>query len=810
LTIQAVLLVGAFEGEDATLRELAASGVVISTTRRHGTRAVERAVEALWRHDGIRASEVLVVDACERCQGPPRSRRVSAADARTTLRALRQGRTRAPLPDIPEPSAWTIEVNGADPALELMRDSWLAMADGVIGTLGSPLAAWAPARREVLVAGVFVDSGPDSDLLRAPDWTRLEGELVPEAGLRRVLDLRTGLLHHEGRSTAGAFRAVTLSSRARPGLGALRAEGVGARAPRGAVLATDSARGRGWVAREGVRASRRTEACLIAGTPGGVAVAASQSAHGRTGSHRLERLAAYVSHPYRTPSLDAAREHLARGEELGFDGLLGGQRRAWARRWEEMGIRIDGDADLQRAVNFALFHLDSSIATTRQAPLGPRGLSGPAYKGHVFWDSEVFVLPFFAATRPAAARAMLAYRVQRLPAAQAAAREAGLRGAWFPWESAADGRDVTPPWIPGPTEVPIRVWTGERELHVVADIAWAAMEYVAWSGDKAFADRDARRLLIETARFWASRLEQDPDGSVHLRGIIGPDEYHELVDDNAYTNVMARWNLRTAAAVAAAKRPRARPGGPAARRPPGEPSAEEVEEWLHIAERIVDGYDPGTRIYEQFAGFHGLEPLRIAEMAPRPAWADALLGRERVARAQVVKQADVLLLHHLVPGETTEGSLQANLDYYEPRTAHGSSLSPATHAALLARAGRYERALDALHMAAFIDLDDRTGTASQGLHVQTMGGLWQALVMGFAGVRPAGDRLAIDPRLPPGWKLLDVPVRFRGRLVRVSVVPGSMTIRSSGPVEVDVPGNPSLTVTRPGIELRERDGRWYT
>ncbi len=205
MTIQAVLLVGAIEGLDATLRELAAAGIVISGIRRHGTRAVERAVEALWRHDGIRASEVLVVDACERCLGPPRSRRISMADARTTLHALRQGRARAPLPDIPEPSAWTIEVNGADPALEQMRDSWLAMIDGVIGTLGSPLAAWAPARREVLVAGVFVDSGPHSDLLRAPDWTRLDGDLVPEAGLRRVLDLRTGLLHHEGRSTAGRF-----------------------------------------------------------------------------------------------------------------------------------------------------------------------------------------------------------------------------------------------------------------------------------------------------------------------------------------------------------------------------------------------------------------------------------------------------------------------------------------------------------------------------------------------------------------------------------------------------------------------------
>ena len=473
-----------------------------------------------------------------------------------------------------------------------------------------------------------------------------------------------------------------------------------------------------------------------------------------------------------------------------------------------MGVRIDGDDELQRAVNFALFHLDSSIAMARQAPLGPRGLSGPAYKGHVFWDSEVFVLPFFAATRPTAARAMLAYRVERLPAAQAAARDAGLGGAWFPWESAADGRDVTPPWVPGPTGHPIRVWTGERELHVVADIAWAVATYVAWSGDTAFAARDGRRLLIETARFWASRLEQDPDGSVHLRGVIGPDEYHELVDDNAYTNVMARWNLRAAAAAVADWRPRRRPSDRRTRRAPGEPAPDEVADWLRIADHIVDGYDPGTRIYEQFAGFHGLEPIRIAELAPRPAWADALLGRERVSRSQVVKQADVLLLHHLVPEEAVEGSLEANLDYYEPRTAHGSSLSPATHAALLARAGRFERALDALRMAAFIDLDDRTGTASHGLHVQTMGGVWQALVMGFAGIRPAGQQLAIDPRLPPGWTLLEIPVRFRGRLVRVSIAPGLMTIRSSHPIEVALPGRPSQPVTSRGIELRERDGRW--
>jgi trehalose/maltose hydrolase-like predicted phosphorylase len=500
---------------------------------------------------------------------------------------------------------------------------------------------------------------------------------------------------------------------------------------------------------------------------------------------------------------------LHRATGLGLDALVLGQRAAWARRWEEMGIRIDGDPELQRALNFALFHLDASIAPgAREAPLGPRGLTGPSYKGHVFWDSEVFVLPFFAATRPAASRAMLAYRVNRLAAAQAAAREAGLRGAWFPWESAADGRDVTPPWVTGPTAQPLRVWTGERELHIVADVAWAAVEHVSWSGDEAFARGPGRRLLIETARFWASRLEHDADGSVHLRGIIGPDEYHELVDDDAYTNVMARWNLRSAAS--AAKAPHTPRGSGRARgsAESAEPSPAEVAEWLAIADRIVDGYDPGTRIYEQFAGFHALEPLRIADLVPRPAWADILLGRERIARAQVIKQTDVLLLHHLVPDEVAPDSLAANLDYYEPRTAHGSSLSPATHAGLLARVGRFQPALEALHMAAFFDLDDRNGTASKGLHIQTMGGLWQALVMGFAGIRPAGDALAVDPRLPPDWRRLEVPVRFRGRQVRVTIEPGALSVRSSSPLFVQVPGLAPLRAGPRGLQLVEHEGRW--
>ena len=275
--MQAVLLVGPGREADSLVSGLARSGLIVSTVLRHGQRSVARGVDALWVNEGIRPSEVFVIDACERCPIPPRTRRLLVADAPTVLRDLGRRDAGSALPAIPETSPWTLEVSGTDPTMEQVRDSWLAMVDGVIGTLGSPLAAWAPARREVLVAGVFVGSGPDSDLLRAPDWTRLDGDLMPDAGLRRVLDLRTGLLHHEGRSTRGQFHAVSLSSRARPGLAALRAEGDGARAIRGSVLATDHARGRGWDARQDAQSRRRSEAYLVTGAPGGVAVAASQS-----------------------------------------------------------------------------------------------------------------------------------------------------------------------------------------------------------------------------------------------------------------------------------------------------------------------------------------------------------------------------------------------------------------------------------------------------------------------------------------------------------------------------------------------------
>jgi trehalose/maltose hydrolase-like predicted phosphorylase len=247
--------------------------------------------------------------------------------------------------------------------------------------------------------------------------------------------------------------------------------------------------------------------------------------------------------------------------------------------------------------------------------------------------------------------------------------------------------------------------------------------------------------------------------------VIGPDEYHEVVDDNAFTNVMARWHLRRAAEL-------------------GEPGSADAVRWRELADSLVDGYDPATGRYEQFAGYWELEPLLITEFATPPVTADVLLGADRVAQSQILKQADVLMLHHLVPDEVAPGSLGPNLAFYLPRTAHGSSLSPSVHAALLARAGEPDRALELFRVAARLDLNDSGRTTAGGLHLANLGGIWQALAFGFLGLRARGDALEVDPRLPDAWQALELTFQFRSHPVGIRAEHGQLMVRCTEPLTV--------------------------
>ncbi|WP_416382287.1 glycosyl hydrolase family 65 protein [Nocardia transvalensis] len=310
--------------------------------------------------------------------------------------------------------------------------------------------------------------------------------------------------------------------------------------------------------------------------------------------------------------------------------------------------------------------------------------------------------------------------------------------------------------------------TGTREEHITADIAWAAHHYAEWTGTTDYLDGPGRDLLTDTARYWASRLRVDEHGHAHLDGVIGPDEYHELVDDNAYTNLMARWNLRRAAALT----PRDR----------GEEG--EFATWRTLADRIVDGLHPDGR-YEQFTGYFDLEPLTADTVTRRPpVAADVLLGQARVAGSQLIKQPDVLMAHHLIPEELAPGTLPINLDYYGPRTTHGSSLSPAIMATLLARAGRPDHALTMLQPALRMDLDDHTATTAGGLHLATLGGVWQAVLTGFAGIRVRDGILTIRPHLPARWPRLGVAFHCLGRRVRLDITDRGLTVHTDGPLTV--------------------------
>jgi trehalose/maltose hydrolase-like predicted phosphorylase len=617
-------------------------------------------------------------------------------------------RRRGDVPELDGDPRWTLAVDGLDPRLERVHESLLTLADGRLGTRGAPLFDHPSAAPAVVLSGVYTGEGAHTTLAPCPDWTRLEYAPLKRPRVSRQLDLASGLLREDGDVTSLRF-----SSLARPGTVVLRAQ-----ANQGSPAL------RRWRSRGGPVAARLRD---------------------RRRGRAFERLGSYDGDP------EVAQTALDDAAQAGFERLLREHREAWASRWHEADVVVEGDHELQKAIRFALFHLMASVGDRDEAAVGARGLSGTAYSGHVFWDSDVFVLPFLAATHPASARAMLEYRVRRLPAARAAARAMGRAGARFAWESADSGSDVTPSSARLATGELVRIRTGELEEHIVGDVAWAASCYLAWTGDDAFAAGPGRDLFVETARYWASRVRFGTDGRAHIYGVVGPDEYHEPVDDNAFTNVLARWNLRQAAAL-------------------DEVDDEERARWLTIADALVDGYERASGIYEQFAGFFELEPIVIEELAPRrPIAADLLLGAARTAGAQVLKQADVLMLHHLLPDEVVPGSLVPNLDFYEPRTAHGSSLSPAIHASLLARAGRYRPALDALQIAARLDLDDLTGSSAGGLHLATMGGLWQALAFGFGGIRPRGETLLVDPRLPTEWNALEFALRFRGRQLRLRI-----------------------------------------
>jgi kojibiose phosphorylase len=472
---------------------------------------------------------------------------------------------------------------------------------------------------------------------------------------------------------------------------------------------------------------------------------------------------------------------------------------------------VDGDAGDQHALRFAIYHMISTAHPGKDTvSIGARGLGGMSYFLHVFWDTEIFVLPFFIYTQPETARTLLKYRYRNLPGAREKARHMGFRGALYPWESADKGVETTPPYGYGPSGEQVPILSGLMEHHISADVAWGTWEYWKATADDAFMASMGVEMLLETARFWVSRAARDRQGRYHVRVVVGPDEYHEGVDDNAYTNVLARWNIKRALEALTwlesfdrdyAKELKKRLGF----------SSQELQGWRRVIDGYVDGYDPETLLFEQFAGFYDMADVPIEKLRPRPMAADLLLGRDVTLVSKVVKQADVVMLCHVLADDIDEVTTRANYDYYEPITCHGSSLSPGIHAAVAARLHDVAAATEYFKMAAAIDLADNMGNAAAGLHMATMGGLWQAAVMGFCGIMRRGEALRLDPQLPEAWERVRLPLRFRGSYLHLDLharrggVDVGITVEKA-PVTLQLDGEEREFL--PGRHrLRRRNGR---
>jgi alpha,alpha-trehalose phosphorylase len=456
----------------------------------------------------------------------------------------------------------------------------------------------------------------------------------------------------------------------------------------------------------------------------------------------------WSGHRSRTSVRSQVRGYVAEARHTGWDGLCAAQREELDRFWERADVEVDGDTELQQAVRFCLFHVLQSGVRAEMRAIAAKGLTGPGYDGHAFWDTESFVLPVLTYTAPDAARDVLRWRCTTLGLARERAQQLGLRGAAFPWRTIA-GRECSGYW-PASTSA----------FHVNADIADAVVRYQNAAGDPAFEADVGLRLLVETARLWRSLGHHDPSGGFRIDGVTGPDEYSSIADNNVYTNLMAKRNLLAAAGAAEAHTEQARELGV---------DPEEMADWRDAAEDMFVPYDDRLDVHCQSENFtnHAVWDFNATGPDKYPLLLHAPYFD--LYRKQVVKQADLVLALFACGDEFTPEQKVRDFEYYEALTVRDSSLSACTQAIVAAETGHLDLAYDYLGEAAFVDLHDLAHNTKDGLHMASLAGGWLALVCGFGGFRDHGGTLRFAPRLPEPLGRLSFHLTFRGRCVAVDV-----------------------------------------
>jgi alpha,alpha-trehalose phosphorylase len=499
------------------------------------------------------------------------------------------------------------------------------------------------------------------------------------------------------------------------------------------------------------------------------------------------RLVKFLSYGWSAErSLPAVRDQveaaLAEARHTGWDGLVAGQRETLDQFWSRADVELEGDPEVQTAVRFGLFHALQAGARAEERAIPAKGLTGPGYDGHAFWDTESFVLPTLIYSMPEAAAAALRWRHSTLPMARERARTLNLGGAAFPWRTIA-GQECSAYWP-----------AGTAAFHVSADVADATIRYIQVTGDEEFERTVGIELLVDTARLWMSLGHHDPADGFRIDGVTGPDEYSAVADNNVYTNLMAQRNLRGAIDLAERHSDRAEELGV---------HVHEVATWRAAADAMTIPYDEELGVHAQSEGFTRHQEWDFAHTAPDQYPLLLHFPYFQLYRKQVVKQPDLVMAMVWRGDAFTAEQKERNFAYYEARTVRDSSLSACVQAVVAAEVGHIELAYDYLAEAALMDLNDLEHNTRDGVHIASLAGAWVAVVCGLGGMRDHAGSLSFGPRLPEDVNRLEFRVMYQWRqlVVEVDKEKASYTLLTGEPLDLIHHGEPFTVSTGEPVTL---------
>lgn len=447
-------------------------------------------------------------------------------------------------------------------------------------------------------------------------------------------------------------------------------------------------------------------------------------------------------------------------KKLDYDALLAEHKNAWKEKWHLADVEISGNPEDQRALRFNIFHLIQVCPEhDPRLSIGARGLTGEMHEGGVFWDTEIFKLPFFTFTNPSAASKLLQFRYNTLPEARRHAQELWFNGAMYAWKSGIDGAEET--------EKDVGAFYA---IHIISDIAYTIQQYWEASGDDAFMHDYGTEILIETARFWQSRSYYNPiRKNYNILAVRGPNEYDVIVNNNLYTNMLAIENM-CYAERAIERLKKSDPGAWTKLAVKLAFSEDECSDWKKVIDGMVIGYDEETDLYAEDDMYMHRVPFDMKRgKTSLKRVIDSTLPYEAMALYQITKQSDVICLMNLLPWKFTKKQRQLAYDFYEPRTVHDSSLSYSPHGVISARLGMLDEAYRYFKASAYLDIIDGQLNTQSGLHFANFGGTWQIAVMGFAGLTMDNGCLKLDEHLPQQWESMRFRLHYKDSLLRISV-----------------------------------------